>query len=66
MKIFRILLFAGAIVIIIGQLTIIEFDNPEWKANSGSYLSIISMLMLMAFLIMSYIEEKRKNRKNQN
>jgi uncharacterized membrane protein len=60
MRIARIVLFIAAIVVIIGQITVIEFNEPEWKSNSGSYLSIISMLLLIALVILTEIESRMK------
>jgi amino acid permease len=36
-----------AIVVIIGQLTVIDHNDLSWSNNVGSYLGIISMLILI-------------------
>ena len=36
-----------AIIIIIGQLTVIDYNDLSWSNNAGSYLGIISMLILI-------------------
>ena len=62
MRIFRIILFIAAITIIVGQLTVIEFSEPDWKSNTGSYLSIISMLLLITGIILSEIESRKRKK----
>ncbi len=49
-----------AAAIIIGQLFVIDFNNPGWSANGGSYLSILAMILLIISLVMSYKEMTKK------
>jgi len=60
MKTTRIVLIILGIIIITGQLIVIDFDDLGWKTNSGSYLSILSMLLLVFAMIYS-INEAKKN-----
>jgi len=60
MKNLRIILIIFATAIIIGQLIVIDFKNPGWAANGGSYLSILAMILLIISMVMSYKEMKKK------
>ena len=60
MKITRIVLIILAVVIIIGQLIVIDFSDYTWKTNAGNYLSIISMLLLIIAMTVSIVESKKK------
>ncbi|RCW21032.1 hypothetical protein DFO77_1572 [Marinilabilia salmonicolor] len=62
MKKFRIGLIFFAIVIIIGQLTVVNYSDLRWSENAGSYLGIISMI----FIIISLILSNKHDMKNQN
>lgn len=58
MKKFGIVLIVFAIIIIVAQLAILNYDNLGWSKNSGSYLSILSMI----FIIGAGIKSFRDNR----
>ena len=60
MKTIRIVLIVLAVAIIIGQLIVIDFSDLTWETNAGSYLSIISMILLIIAMAISYIESKKK------
>jgi hypothetical protein len=48
-----------SIVVIIGQLTVIDYNDLSWSNNVGSYLGIISMLILIIGIpIGNKIDEK--------
>jgi hypothetical protein len=53
-----LIIFATAIII--GQLIVIDFRNPGWSGNGGSYLSILAMILLIISMVMSYKEMKKK------
>ncbi|MGZ2368153.1 hypothetical protein ACXR6G_00020 [Ancylomarina sp. YFZ004] len=61
MRKFRIGLITFAVVIIIGQLGVVEYTDLSWSENAGSYLGIISMILI----IMSMIYSNRYDEKNQ-
>jgi len=61
MKRFRVLLSIFAIIIIIGQTALLDFDDLSWKNNDGNYLGILSMLLLILSIILSQRDEARKN-----
>ena len=61
MKKFRIGIIIFAFIIIIGQLTVVEYTDLSWSENAGSYLGIISMILL----IISMIYSNRYEIKNQ-
>jgi uncharacterized membrane protein YcjF (UPF0283 family) len=54
MKTLRIILIIFAIVIIIGQMIVIDFKNPDWSENAGSYLSILAMILLIISMALSF------------
>jgi hypothetical protein len=60
MKTTRIVLTVFAAVIIIGQLIVIDFSDFTWETNAGSYLSIISMILLIIAMAISNMESKKK------
>ena len=62
MKKLRYFLLVLAIIVIAGQCFVIDYQNPSWSENTGSYLSIISMIMLVVGLTLSLIEEKKQRK----
>jgi len=64
MKKFRIGLVVFAIIIIIGQLIIMDYINLSWSNNGGSYLGIISMICLIISMILSNRYEKNESKNN--
>jgi len=62
MKKFRIGLIVFAIIIIIGQLTIMDYINLSWSNNGGSYLGIISMICLIISMVLSNRYEKNESK----
>jgi hypothetical protein len=53
MKKFRVGLIVVATIIILGELTIIDYSNLAWSKNLGSYLVIIGMIFTISGLILS-------------
>jgi len=53
MKKFRLGIIAFAVVLIIIQLTIVDFNDLSWSNNSGSYLGLFSMVFLILAMIAS-------------
>jgi hypothetical protein len=53
MEKFRIGLIIFAFVVIIGQLIIVDYTDLSWSENAGSYLGIISMILLIISIIYS-------------
>ena len=53
MKKFRLGIIAFAVVLIIIQLTIVDFNDLSWSNNSGSYLGVFSMVLLILAMIAS-------------
>ncbi len=47
MKKFRRGLIIFAVVLIIAQLTVIDYSNLSWLNNAGSYLGIFSMICVI-------------------
>lgn len=60
MRTFRFVLLIFAAVIIIGQLIVIDFKNPGWSGNSGSYLGILAMILLIINVALSFKDLKEK------
>jgi len=48
-----------AVVLIIGNISIIDFTDLSWTNNSGSYLSIMAMILLIISIVITLIEKKR-------
>jgi hypothetical protein len=57
---FRIGIILFAVIVIIGQLTVLDYGNLIWSRNAGSYLGIISMICIIISMILSNRHEKRK------
>jgi hypothetical protein len=62
MKKYRSGLIALALVLIIVQLTIVDYDDLSWSNNSGSYLGVFSMALLILAMIASNRAEKNENK----
>ncbi len=60
MKKGRIGVIIVAIIIIIGQLIIVDYTDLTWKENAGRYLSVTSMVLLIISMIVSN-KHKLKN-----
>ena len=58
MKKYRSGIMALAVVLIIVQLIIIDFDDLSWSNNTGSYLGVFSMALLILAMIASNRAEK--------
>jgi hypothetical protein len=56
----RVILIAFAIVIIIAELTILDYSNLTWSKNLGSYLVIIGMIFTISGLIYSIRDDKKQ------
>lgn len=59
MKKFGIVLIIFALIIIVAQLVVIDYSNLSWSKNSGSYLSILSMIFIIGAGIKSFMQEKK-------
>jgi hypothetical protein len=56
----KYILLGVALVIIIGHISVTDFGDLSWSNNSGSYLGIITMLMLIVIIVISLIEKKNQ------
>jgi len=63
MKIIRIGLIVVAVIVVIGELIIIDYSNLTWSKNMGSYLVIIGMIMTIFSLILSIRYDKKQHAK---
>ena len=59
MKNAKYILIGVAVVLIIGQISVTDFGDLSWSNNSGSYLGIIAMLLLVVVMIISLLEKKK-------
>jgi len=59
MKNAKFILIGVAVVIIIGHISVTDFGNLSWSNNSGSYLGIIAMILLVIVMIISLLEKKK-------
>ncbi|MEA3462666.1 MAG: hypothetical protein U9R49_12345 [Bacteroidota bacterium] len=55
----KFILIGVAAVLIIGNVSIIEFDDLSWSNNSGSYLSILAMILLVIDIVITLLEKKK-------
>ena len=60
MKKFRVGLIVGAIIVIIGELSIIDYDNLTLSKNWGLYLLLIGMIYTISSLILSIRRDKKQ------
>ena len=56
----RIGLIVFAVVLIIAQLTIIDYSNLTWYKTLGSFSSIIGMILMIIIMIMSIRYDKKQ------
>lgn len=55
----KFILIGVAVVLIIGNISVTDFTDLSWSNNSGSYLSIMAMILLVISIVISLIEKKR-------
>ena len=60
MKKFRVGLIVGAIIVIIGELSIIDYDNLTLSKNWGLYLLLLGMIYTISSLILSIRRDKKQ------
>lgn len=60
MKNAKFILIGVAIVLIIGHISVTDFGDLSWSNNSGSYLGIIAMVLLVISVVISLIEKKKQ------
>ena len=63
MKKFRIGLIVVAVIVVIGELIIIDYSNLTWSKKMGSYLVIIVMILTISSLISSIRHDKKQQAK---
>ena len=63
MKKFRIGLIVAAVIVVIGELIIIDYSNLTWSKKMGSYLVIIGMILTISSLILSIRHDKKQQAK---
>ncbi|MBN2165297.1 MAG: hypothetical protein JW717_03375 [Marinilabiliaceae bacterium] len=51
MRQFRFGLFFFAVIILILQLTVVNYTDLSWAENKGSYLGIMSMILIILGVI---------------
>ena len=56
----KFILIGVAVVLIIGQISVTDFGDLSWANNSGSYLGIIAMVLLVISVVISLIEKKKQ------
>lgn len=55
----KFILIGVAAVLIIGNVSIIDFGDLSWSNNSGSYLGIMAMILLVVVIVISLLEKKK-------
>ena len=56
----KYILLGVALVIIIGHISVTDFSDLSWSNNSGSYLGIMAMLLLVVVIVISLFEKKNQ------
>lgn len=56
----KYILLGVALVIIIGHISVTDFGDLSWSNNSGSYLGIMAMLLLVVVIVISLFEKKKQ------
>lgn len=55
----KFILIGVAAVLIIGHVSVTDFGDLSWSNNSGSYLGIIAMVLLVISVVISLVEKKK-------
>jgi len=63
MRKLRIGLIIFACMVITSLLTFIEYTDLSWSENNGSYLGVLSMILLIVSMIYSNRYEKKNQAK---
>jgi len=63
MKKLSVVFIIAATIVILGELTIIDYSNLTWSKNLSSYLVIAGMICAISALIFS-IRHEKNNKKN--
>ena len=56
----KFILIGVAVVLIIGNISVTDSSDLSWSRNSGSYLSILAMILLVISIVISLIEKKKQ------
>ena len=56
----KFILIGVAVVLIIGNISVTDSSDLSWSRNSGSYLSIMAMILLVISIVISLIEKKKQ------
>jgi len=59
MKNAKYILIGVSVVLIIGHISVTDFGDLSWSNNSGSYLGIIAMMLLVISIVISLLEKKK-------
>ena len=55
----KFILIGVAVVIMIGHISVTDFGDLSWSNNSGSYLGILAMILLVVVMLISLLEKKK-------
>lgn len=58
----RTILIAAAFLLIVIQLVMFNYEDFGWAANSGSYLGIVSMVLVIISMILSNRSERNEGK----
>ena len=59
MKNAKYILIGVSVVLIIGHISVTDFGDLSWSNNSGSYLGILAMILLVIGMVISLFEKKK-------
>jgi glucose uptake protein GlcU len=60
MKNAKFILIGVALVLIIGHVSVTDFQDLSWSNNSASYLGIIAMLLLVISIVITLLEKRKQ------
>ena len=64
MRKFRIGLILFTVIIIIAQLTLVDYSDLSWSRNAKSYLGIFGMICIILSMIFSNRYENKLKKEN--
>lgn len=59
MSVLKKVLFIAAILIIIAELFILDYNDLSWKNNAGNYMVVLAMLFTLGSMLLSLRQEKK-------
>ena len=61
LKIFRIGLIVGALIILVWEIFLLDFSDLSWYNNESNYLTSIAMILLITGNIIPFLSKQKTN-----